>query len=58
MRNSGKVSNYGRIISVNRRQRLKLFMLYLKAKSFNRQLQLLAKLRVKVYVSRILNHHH
>jgi hypothetical protein len=47
MRSSEKVSNHGRIISASCRQRRKFFMLYTMAKSFNCQLQLLIKLRVK-----------
>jgi hypothetical protein len=47
MQNSRKVSNYGWITGANCCQRRKMFMLHFTAKSFNHQLQMLVKLRVK-----------
>jgi hypothetical protein len=47
MRNCVKISNYGRIIRENCRQRRNFFMLYLTGKSFGYQLELMIKLRVK-----------
>jgi hypothetical protein len=44
---SEKISNYGQIIRANSCQRWKLFTLYLMAKSFSHQLQLLVKFTVK-----------
>lgn len=60
MRNNGKVSNYGRIVKANCPQRRKSFMLYLTARSFGRQLQLMVKLLAEeLYLFYyILNHHH
>jgi hypothetical protein len=47
MRNSWKVINFARTIRENCSQRWKLSILYLTAKLFNKELQLLVKLRAK-----------
>jgi hypothetical protein len=47
MRNSGKLGNYELIVRAICRQTLRLFVLYVTAKSLSNQQPLLVKLRVK-----------